>query len=128
MPLANPARQVAVSRSDNAHIGLYGRSAAHGRVFPLLQHPQQPGLRIEGHVAYLIEKQRASLRLLEPTDSARRGAGKRTSFMAEKLGLDQVALMQDAMQHLVDQVTRRPPATSRLAADRLRTPVCAPVS
>src|SRR5260221_4739330 len=34
-------------------------------VFPLLQHAQQPGLRLRRHIADLVEKQRAALGLLE---------------------------------------------------------------
>ena len=57
--------QVLVGRGDDAHIGLDRRAAADGRVLALLQHAQQPRLRLHRHVADLVEEQRAALGLLE---------------------------------------------------------------
>ena len=69
--LADQLRQVAVRRRDDADIGADRRAAADRGVFALLQHAQQPGLRLERHVADLVEKQRAALGLLEAADAAR---------------------------------------------------------
>jgi hypothetical protein len=57
--------QVLVGRRDDAHVGLDRRAAADGGVFALLQHAQQPRLRLHRHVADLVEEQRAALGLLE---------------------------------------------------------------
>jgi hypothetical protein len=57
--------QVLVGGRDDADIGLDRGAAADGRVFALLQHAQQPGLRLHRHVADLVEEQRAALGLLE---------------------------------------------------------------
>ena len=58
--------------------------------FTLLQHPQQSRLRVQRHVADLVEEQRAAFGLLEPA-GRRVGAGERAALVAEQLGLDQVA-------------------------------------
>ncbi len=59
---------------DDADIGADRRAPADGDVFALLQHAQQARLRLERHVADLVEEQRAALRLLE---AARRRARRR---------------------------------------------------
>ena len=83
--------QILVGGGDDAHIGLDRRAAADGRVFALLQHAQQPRLRLHRHVADLVEEQRAALGLLEAAGAARVGAGEGALLVAEQLGFDQVA-------------------------------------
>ena len=63
--------QVLVGGGDDAHVGLDRRAAADGGVFALLQHAQQPRLRLHRHVADLVEEQRAALGLLEAAGRAR---------------------------------------------------------
>ena len=70
---------------------LIGCVAADGRVFALLQHAQQPGLRLERHVADLVEEQRAAFGLLETAGHARRRAGEGALLMAEQFRFDQFA-------------------------------------
>ena len=69
--LADQLAQVAMGGGDDAHIGADRRAAADGGVLALLQHAQQPRLRLERHVADLVEEQRAALRLLEAAGTAR---------------------------------------------------------
>ena len=57
--------QILVGGRHNAHIGLDRHTPADGGIFALLEHPQQPRLRIHRHVADLVEKQGAALGLLE---------------------------------------------------------------
>ena len=57
--------QVLVGGGDDAHVALDRRAAANRRVFALLEHAQQPRLRLHRHVADLVEEQRAALGLLE---------------------------------------------------------------
>ena len=66
------------------------RAAADRRVLALLQHAQQPRLRLHRHVADLVEKQRAAFGLLEAADMAVLRAGEGALLVAEQLGLDEV--------------------------------------
>ena len=70
--LADQLAQVAVGGGDDADIGADRRAPADRGELALLQHAQQPGLRLERHVADLVEEQRAALR---PARSARPRAG-----------------------------------------------------
>jgi len=74
--LLDELAQIAVGRGNDAHVGLDRRASANRRVFALLQHAQQTRLRLQRHVADLVEEQRAALGLFEPADAAVRGAGK----------------------------------------------------
>ena len=65
--------------------------AADRSEFAGLQHPQQPGLRLQRHVADLVQKQRAALRLLEFARRARSGTGERPALVPEQLAFDQFA-------------------------------------
>ena len=89
--LLDGVAQVLVGRRDDPHVGLDRRAAADGRVFALLQHAQQPRLRLHRHVADLVEEQRAALGLLEAADRARVGAGEGALLVAEQLALDEIA-------------------------------------
>ena len=80
-----------MGRRDDAHVGLDRRAPADRRVLALLQHAQQPRLRLERHVADLVEEQRAALGLLEAALRARLGAGEGALLVAEQLALDQFA-------------------------------------
>jgi hypothetical protein len=54
------------------------------------QHPQQPGLQAQRHVADLVEEQRAAVgRLDQPALGPRPGAGEAAGQVAEQLALDQ---------------------------------------
>src|SRR5271155_2366661 len=68
--LADQLRQVAVRRRDDPAVGANRGATADRGVFALLQHAQEPGLRLEWHVADFIEEQRAALRLLETPGAA----------------------------------------------------------
>ena len=63
--------QVLVGGGDDAHIGLDRGAPADRGVLALLQHAQQPGLRLHRHVADLVEEQRAAFGLLEAAGAAR---------------------------------------------------------
>ena len=78
--------QILVGGGDDAHVGLDRGTAADGGVFALLQHAQQPGLRLHRHVADFVEEQRAALGLLEPAGGAGVGTGEGAALMAEQFG------------------------------------------
>ena len=86
--LLNELAQIAIGGGDDAHIGLDRRAPAHGGVFALLQHAQQPRLRFQRHVADFVEEQRAAFGLLEAADAAIGGAGKGAALMAEQFAFD----------------------------------------
>ena len=60
-----------LSRADTLHL-------------TVLQHPQQLGLQIEGHVAHLVQEQRTLVSHLKVPDAVLRGTRKGTSHVAEQ--------------------------------------------
>ena len=76
--------QITVGGGDDPHIGADRRAAADRRVLALLQYAKQPGLRLHGHVADLVEKQRAAFRLLEASDVPVLRAGEGALLMTEQ--------------------------------------------
>src|SRR5437763_777481 len=78
-------------RRDDAHVGADRRAPADRRVPARLQDTQQARLRLDRHVADLVEEERTALRLLEPADRTRGGAGEGPLLMPEELALDQLA-------------------------------------
>ena len=68
--LLDELAQVLVGRGDDAHVGLDRCAAADRGVFALLQHAQQPGLRLHRHVADFVEEQRAAFGLFEAAGAA----------------------------------------------------------
>src|SRR6266404_5373069 len=83
--------QVVVGGGDDSHIGADRHTAADRGELALLKHAQQPGLGIDRHVADLVEKQCAALRLLEAPHAPRGGPGEGPLLVAEELALDQLA-------------------------------------
>ena len=81
--------QVLVGGGDDAHVGVDRRVAAHALELLFLQHAEQLGLASPGHVADLVEKERAAVGLLELADAAAVGAGERAPLVAEELAFQQ---------------------------------------
>src|SRR5512134_97095 len=90
-PLRDARLEVVVGGGDDAHVGLHGLMAAHAVEVPVRQHPQQPRLQLGRHVADLVEKERAPLRLLEAPAPLRLRPRERAALVAEKLRLEQLA-------------------------------------
>ncbi len=90
-PLADQFLQVLVGGGDDAHIDLGGGDPADPVEGPVGQDPQQPGLKLGGHVADLVEEQGAAVGLLEASLASRLGPGEGPALVAEQLGLQQVA-------------------------------------
>src|SRR6185369_9088224 len=61
------AFEIAIGGRDETNVGLQRRRAADSLVPALLEHAQELRLRRRGELAYLVEKQRAACRKLEPT-------------------------------------------------------------
>ena len=82
--------KVGGGRGDHSHVTLDHFIGAHRLEFLLLQHPQQFALQGQGHVADLIEKQRAALGDLQLAGASLAiGAGEGAGGRAEKLGFQQ---------------------------------------
>ena len=88
--IANPVFQILVGSGNDPHVHLDWRVAANPIELAVGQDPEQACLRVLRHVADLIEKQRATVGLLEAADPARVGAGKGAFLMAEELRLDKL--------------------------------------
>ena len=70
----------------DAHVHSQRFVAAHPLHFALLEHPQQLGLKAEGHFTDFIQKQRALVGLHEPPFATTIRAGKGPLFMPEQFG------------------------------------------
>jgi hypothetical protein len=79
-----------VAGGHDPHVGADRVVAADRHELALLEHAQQPGLRLQRHVADLVQEQRAALGLLEAADPPRRGAGERALLVPEQLALDEL--------------------------------------
>src|SRR5215831_12364566 len=81
--LLDQKSKVFVGRRDDPNVALDGCAAANSRVFALLEHAQQTGLRLHRHVADFIQKKRSTFRLFEAASTAGIGAGEGTLLMSE---------------------------------------------
>ena len=114
-PGIDQAAQVLVGRRDDADVGALDPRAADRGEVARLEDAEQPGLRVQRHVADLVEEQCPALRLLEPPRRPRRGPGERAALVAEQLALDQLARDR---RH-VDRNERRAPPRPHVV-DRAR--------
>ena len=75
-----------MSRHHDAHV--HGKRAVptHALDLAFFQNAQQLCLHRQRHIADFVEKERAAMSLFEFADMPSRRSGKRTLFMAEKLG------------------------------------------
>ncbi len=86
----HPLLQVLVGGGDDAHVHPHRRVPADPIELAVCQHAQQPGLRLRGHVADLVEEESAAVGLLEAPLAPRRGAGKSPLFVAEELRFHEI--------------------------------------
>ena len=110
--------QFLVRRREHADVDLHARRAADRLDHLLLQRPEHLRLRLQAHVADLVQEERAAIRQLELAAPIRDCAGKRPLDVAEQLRLDQ--LLRD--RRAVDFDERPvPPAAHRVyrARDQL---------
>src|SRR5207248_3465278 len=82
--------EIAVCCDDHSSVDDDGTLAADALELPFLQQAQELGLHRSGHVANLVEEQRAAMGLLELAEMSRRRAGERAFLVAEELRLDQL--------------------------------------
>src|SRR5438874_5492238 len=82
------ALEVLVGRRDDADVHPDGAVAADALELALLQHAQDLGLRLEAHVADLVEQEGPAVGDLELAFARRRRAGEGPLLVAEELALD----------------------------------------
>ena len=82
--------QILVGRGDDAHVDPHRGGAADRLHHLLLQRPQHLGLRLQAHVADLVEEDRPAVRVFEAAAPVGDRAGEGAAGMAEQLRLDQL--------------------------------------
>ena len=82
--------QVAVGRRDQPHVRRACRGLADTLVLPLLEKPEQLGLKAQRQVADLVEEQRAALGCGDLADRVADGTCEGASRMAEQVALQRV--------------------------------------
>ena len=110
-PRADLGRQVLVRRRDHPHVDLDARRAADRLDRLLLQHAQHLGLRLQAHVADLVEEDRAAVGDLELAAAIGDRAGERAAHVAEQLALDQLLRNRRAVD--LDERRRRAGGSAR---------------
>src|SRR4029077_5565024 len=86
---SNHPAKIRVRRGDRAHIDPEPPRPAETLQLAFLQYPEQLWLQLERNLAHLIEKQRAAVRKLEPSDPLCDRACECPPLVAEQLALEQ---------------------------------------
>ena len=89
LALGDELVDVPVRRGDQPHVERDQRLAPEPAHLPLLEDAEQVDLGLGGHLADLVEEQRAALRHLEPAGLLAHRAAERPLLVAEQLALDQ---------------------------------------
>ena len=82
--------ELTVGGGNNADIQVDQFGTAQALNFPLLQHPQQFRLQLDGHLGDLVEQQRAAVGLFELAGTGLVGAGEGTLFVTKENRLQHV--------------------------------------
>ena len=117
--LAHHGLEVAVRRGDHAHVDLdrvVGPDADH---LAGLERAQQVGLRREGHVADLVQEERAAGRRLEAALAAGGRAGEGPLLVAEELALEHALRERGAVERDERSAPPRPGPVKRLGDELL---------
>src|SRR5580692_43680 len=88
--LPNPSFQITMRSHYHPHIHTHRLVATNALHFSFFQHPQQLGLHGQRHIANLIEKNRAVIRLLEFPNMPAARSGERSLLMSEKFRFNQL--------------------------------------
>ena len=88
--LCNLRWQILIRRADNPNIHSHRLRTAQPLKLFLLQHAQQLRLRLDMHIADLVQKQRPPIRKLKLALPLRSRPGKRPPLVPEQLALDQL--------------------------------------
>ena len=90
LPLADQRRQIAIGRGDHPHVHAECVLAADALERLLLERAQDLRLRLEAHIADLVQEERAAVGELELAAAPRQRPRERALLVAEQLGLDQL--------------------------------------
>ena len=99
--------EIAIGGGDHANVDFLRPRAAHGLKLPFLQHAQQLDLEVDGQLADLVEKDRATVGERKATFALFCRAGKGALFMAEQLAFDQSRGGIAAQLTLINGFSRR---------------------
>src|SRR5260370_42062282 len=83
--------QVSVGRRDHSNSNLTSAIHADALKFAFLQDAEQLGLPFERNFGDLVEKQRATVGELKPTDAVAQGARERAFHVTKELALKELA-------------------------------------
>src|SRR5262249_43084147 len=86
----NRLHQITVCRGNHSNIDLDRLAAPQPLKLPLLQYPQQLGLKLQRQISHLVQKNRPSIRQLKPPHLPPRRPRKRSLLVPEQLALDQL--------------------------------------
>ena len=114
-PFCNLRRQILIRRADNPNIYRHRLRTAQPLKLFLLKHTQQLRLRLDMHIANLVQKQRPPIRKLKLALSPCSRPGKRASLMPEQLALDQLCRQRRRIHR-----NKRPRLSSALLVNRPR--------
>src|SRR6266404_821825 len=97
-PVFDHFSQVAVGSSYQAHVNLLGPSASQAFKLPSLQSAEQLGLDLDGNISNLVEKQRALIGELKPSNLLRNRPGKGPLLVSKEFTLQQAGRYGCAIQ------------------------------
>src|SRR5689334_20423272 len=80
---ADFAEQIPVGGRDDADIGVDRPVSTHAFEFPFLQYAKQRNLHLRREFSDFVEKDRAAVCRLKPSDALLQGSGESSLFMAE---------------------------------------------
>src|ERR1700693_57003 len=90
--------QILMGRRDEPDVHLTIVHVSQTPEAPFFQDLEQLGLDLKVHVSDLVEKQRAAVRAPQQSDLSRDGSRERPSFVAEELGLEELAVQARAIE------------------------------
>src|SRR5581483_8815382 len=118
-PLLHRLLEVVVRRGEEPHVDLDRVVAADALELLLLDRAQELRLRLERHVAHLVEEERPAVRRLELALASGDRARERALLVPEELALDELARQRRAVQ--LDERARpaRAPVVQRVRDELL---------
>ena len=100
LPLLHVLVQIAVRRAHDADVHVLGRRRAEREDLARLEDAQELRLRVERHVADLVEEERPAVGELDEPGLVAVGAGERAAAVAEELALEEVVRDGGAVDRL----------------------------
>jgi hypothetical protein len=132
--LLDAGDEIGIARRDHARVNLARAVGAHRAHDPVLEHAQELGLKLQRHLANLVEEDRSAVSRAEEPVARPRRAGEGAALVAEHLGLEQ--LMRNLRAVDGDESAAAPPrqamnrprddflAGAALAGDQHRRVAC----